>query len=108
MNKTTFKKIADHPDRDEIISKLVLDTSPKTIHAWLAGKYTNVSENRFVISEKLIKSFKDNYLDIWTMIKNDLSGARGSISSNTEDELQLAINNVPAYKDLILKTASEE
>lgn len=108
MSKATFKKIADHPDRDEIISKLIIDTSPKTIHDWLAAKYTNVSESKFVIPEKLIVAFRDNYLDIWSMIQEDLSKARLAVSNNTSGDLQLAVNNLPAYKDLVLKTATEE
>ena len=58
MNKPAYKKILDHPDRDEIISKLVIGISSNDIHDWLQAKYTNVNEAKFVLSEKLIKSFE--------------------------------------------------
>ena len=41
MNKNALKKILEHPDKDELIAKLVLDYAPKEIHEWLAGKYTD-------------------------------------------------------------------
>ena len=61
MNKNALKKILEHPDRDEIISKLVIGIPPKDIYEFLSVKYTNVSEQKFVIAEKSIKSFQDNY-----------------------------------------------
>ena len=40
MNKPTYKKILEHPDKDEIINKLVIGQSLNDIHDWLKGKYT--------------------------------------------------------------------
>ena len=68
---TSLKKIIDHPDKDEIISKLVIGISPKDVHDWLEAKYTNVSETKFVIAEKSIKSFQENYLDIYNLIQEE-------------------------------------
>lgn len=108
MNKTALKKILDHPDKDEIISKLVIGISSKDVYDWLKSKYTNVSEAKFVIAEKSIKSFKDNYLDIYSMIQADLVNTKSAIVTNTEDDLQLTIKNLPAYKNIMLKSAEEE
>ena len=65
MSKAALKKILDHPDKDEIISKLVIGQSSKDVHDWLESKYTNVSEAKFVVSEKSLTSFQSNYLDIY-------------------------------------------
>lgn len=108
MNKNAIKKIYDHPDRDELISKLVMGFAPIDIHSWLAAKYTNVSESKFVISESSIKSFQSNYLDIYNIVQEDLEKTRSAISKSTEDELQYAVNNSQAYKDLMVKSVSEE
>lgn len=108
MNKNALKKILDHPDKDEIISKLVIDIPTKDIYDWLKSKYTNVSEAKFVIAEKSIKSFKENYLDIYSMIQEDLSKTRSAITTSTEDNLQLSIKNLPAYKNIMLQTVNEE
>lgn len=108
MNKTSLKKILDHPDRDEIISKLVIGISPKDIHEWLTNKYVNVSETKFVISEKVVKSFQDNYLDIYTVIKEDFAKAKSSLANSTEEQLELSIKDNPTYKNLVLQTVGKE
>ncbi len=108
MNKNALKKIIDHPDKDEIISKLLIGISPKDIHDWLQSKYTNVSEAKFVIGEKSIKSFQDNYLDVYNIIQEDLAKSRVAVATNTETDIELSIKNLPAYKSILLQTANEE
>jgi hypothetical protein len=108
MNKTSIKKILDHHDKDEIISKLIIGISPKDIHDWLKAKYTNVSEAKFVLSEKLVKSFQDNYLDIYTMLKEDIAKTKIALSNNTEENLQLAVKDNSAYKNAMLEMATNE
>lgn len=108
MNKTSVKKIIDHPDRDEIVSKLVIGISPKDIYEWLSAKYTNASEAKFVIAEKSIKSFQDNYLDVYTLIRDDFAKAKTSLVHGTSDSLDLAIKSNPDYKNLVIKTVGKE
>lgn len=108
MNKPTYKKILEHPDKDEIISKLVIGIAPADVHDWLKFKYTNVSEAKFVLSEKIIKSFKDNYLDFYNDMLQDLSATKSAVATNTQDQLQLAVNSNPAYKDALLRVANNE
>jgi hypothetical protein len=108
MNKNALKKILDHPDRDEIISKLVIGIPPKDIFDWLQAKYTNVSEIKFVIAEKSIKSFQINYLDIYKTIQEDLAKTKTAIATNTQEDLSLTINNLPAYKNMLVQTAEKE
>lgn len=108
MNKTSIKKILEHPDKDEIISKLVIGMSPKDIHDWLKAKYTNVSEAKFVLSEKLVKSFNDNYLDIYTMLKDDIAKTKQAVSTNTEEHLELAVKENSAYRSAMMKMATNE
>lgn len=108
MNKNALKKILEHPDKDEIIAKLVLDYSAKDIHDWLAGKYTNVSEAKFVVAEKSIKTFKDNYLDVYSMIREDMLKTKEAIVTSTEDALELAVKSNPTYKSKMLELAGKE
>jgi hypothetical protein len=108
MNKISLKKILDHPDKDEIISKLVLDIPPKDIYEWLAGKYTNVSEKQFVIAEKSIKTFKNNYLDVYSLIQEDIVKTKQAVATNTQDQMELAIQNNSTYKSKLLDLASKE
>ena len=108
MNKNILKKVLDHPDREEIIAKLVLDISAKDINDWLAAKYTNVSEHKFVIAEKTIKTFKNTYLDVYSMIQEDIQKTKVSVANNTQDELALAVRGSPTYKKMMLGLANKE
>ena len=107
-NVSAYKKIAQHPDREEIIAKLIIGISPKDVHEWLSSKYTNISESKFVISEKSIKSFKDNGLDIYQDIKADFSKTKAALANGTTDDLELSIKGSLKYKDLVLQTVGKE
>jgi hypothetical protein len=108
MNKNALKKILDHPDKDEIIAKLIIGQSTKDVHDWLEAKYTNVSESKFIIAEKSLKSFQENYLDIYNLIQEDLAKTKTAIKSSTEDQLELAVKNNTAYKNIMLQTATKQ
>jgi hypothetical protein len=108
MNKNALKKILEHPDKDEIIAKLVLDYPAKDIHDWLAAKYTNVSEAKFVIAEKSIKVFKENYLDDYSMIREDMLKTKEAVATSTEDQLILSVKDNPTYKKMMVGLAGKE
>ena len=108
MQKPSYKKILEHPDKDEIISKLVIGISPSDIHDWLKVKYTNVNESKFVLTEKIIKSFNDNHLDFYNDMLQDLSATRAAVATSTEEQLKLSVKTNPAYNDALLKVANNE
>lgn len=108
MNKSALKKILEHPDLQEIITKLILDVSPKDIHDFLESKYTNVHEAKFIIAEKSIKTFKDSYLDVYSIIQEDMRKTKQAIAISTEDRLELAVKDSPAYKGKMMELASKE
>jgi hypothetical protein len=108
MSKKTFEKVYQHPDFDELVAKLTLDIPPKDIHDWLASKYTTASEAKLVISEGTLKSFKDNYLDVYTLIAEDMRKTKQSLATGTENQLELAIQNNPTYKSKMMELANKE
>lgn len=108
MNKTSLKKILEHPDKDEIIAKSIIGISAKDIHDFLAAKYTNVSESKFVIAEKSLQSFQDNYLDVYNLIQEDMAKSKLAVATSTEDQLELSVRENSAYKSKMLELASKE
>lgn len=109
MNKPSYKKITEHPDKDEIINKLIIGQSTSDIHDWLKGKYTNVSEQKFVLSEKTLKSFQATYLDFYNDVLADLSKTKTALATNnTSDDLELAVKGNPAYREAMIKIANKE
>lgn len=108
-NKPTYKKILEHPDKDEIVSKLVIGMPPADIHDWLKVKYTNVSEKKFILSENILKSFQSNYLDFYRDVLDDIQKTKTAIATTgTIDALDLAVKNNPAYEDAMIKLAKGE
>ena len=105
--QTAAQKVLNHIDRDEIISKLLIGVSPQEISANLAIRYSNPSEKKFVLSEKVLKSFQDNSLDLYKIIREDLAKTQTALT-NTDKELELAIQGSPKYKETMLKLANNE
>jgi hypothetical protein len=107
MNKNNLTKILEHPDKEEIISKLLIGISSSDVYEWLKAKYTNPGESKFVLSDKSIKSFQDNYLDLYTHIKEDVLKTKQNQFS-PEEQLQLSIKNNKVYKDKMIELAGKE
>ncbi|MCZ2224510.1 MAG: hypothetical protein LC122_12875 [Chitinophagales bacterium] len=100
-------KILDHPDKDEIISKLLIDTSPKNIHNWLSSKYSNPGENKLILSERSLKDFKDNYLNLYKRIEDDILKTKFEKISPGQ-KLNLALSENKTYRSKILELADNK
>jgi hypothetical protein len=103
-----FKKIYEHPDREEILSKLVIGISENDIHEWLKSKYVNFNEKKFVIAESTLKSFKDDYLDVYKTIQEDILKTKEASKDGILDQLDLSIKNNSAYKNKMIDLATKE
>jgi len=111
MSKTknsSLNTIIQHPDKEEIINKLILGFTPDEIHSWLKNKYSSLNDHKFVLSNRLIKNFNDNNLETYKIIQEDILKTKAHLNSNSENDLQLALENVPGYKKVILQAANEE
>jgi hypothetical protein len=108
MNKPTWKRLISHPDSEEILSKLIIGQSSKDIHDWLASKYSTPAEKSFVLSEKSLKHFRDNYLDFYQDIQADVQKTRSALATNNSTDLELAVKSNPSYQDAILQLANNE
>lgn len=103
MKKNIATQILDHVDRDEIINKLILGLSPKEINEWLSALYSLPAEKALVISEKTLLKFKDEYLDMYNIIKQDLTQI-SSPDQQVKDELQ----GSPTYQKALEKYLDNE
>src|SRR5208283_4407555 len=102
--KPSYKKILEHPDKDELISKLCIGVPPCDITAWLQSKYSNINEKKFVISESTLKSFQSTYLDFYQDLLQDLSKTKTAITAGEEvDSIELAIKKNHSYEDAMIK-----
>ncbi len=70
-----YSKLLNHPEKDEIISKLMTGISSKQVADWLKLKYPNKDQGHLRISSNSLKEFTDNNLDLYSQLRNDIEGA---------------------------------
>lgn len=108
MKTAGFKKILEHPDREEILSKLCLDYDLQEMHTWLKSKYSAASETKYVISVSSLQTFKDQYLDFYNIVREDMAKVKNANQVSTEEQLQLAVQGNSTYKKKIMEMANKE
>ena len=96
-NVTGFKKIQNHPDRDEIVEKLIAGDSVRAIEAWLKQKYP--TNKKKWISYISLQSYRKNYLNIEAEALKDLQKKRREQQLvKREQQRQEAVSFMPAYQ----------
>lgn len=102
-----INKLLNHPDKDEIISKIVIGVTEKDISEWLSAKYTNEAEKKFILDHKYLITFHKKYLNIYQHIRDDLIKTKEIISS-PDQNIELSIKGNTAYKNKMLELAGKE
>lgn len=112
-------KILNHPDREEIIHKLISAISPNKICSWLEEKYTTEEDKKFRLTPKALSDFRSRYLnldrDAVRLLKkerhkkelglphNANAGSFLDRTGETEDEHELRVKETllqsPTYRD---------
>ncbi len=100
-----YQKILSHPDREEIISKLIIGIPNQDIHDWLGAKYSTPAESQFVLSVNMLKTFQGTYLNFYQDMMQDL----GKVKNKVEDaDFAALIKGNPSYHDALVKVANTE
>lgn len=112
-------KILNHPDREDIIQKLVSGLSPNKVSDWLSEKYSKEDEKHLRITVKAISDFRSKYLnlnrDAVRMLKkerqkkelglphNANAGSFLDLTDETEEQHDLRVKETllqsPTYRD---------
>lgn len=101
-----FSKLLNHPDKDEIISKLMTGISPKQVADWLKLKYADKEQGHLRISSKNLKDFTDNNLDLYSQLRNDIEGvANGQAAPKGLAE---SLKNNKTYQERLIELADKE
>lgn len=97
MKDNLLKKIYNHPDREEIISKLTLGIPGDEISVWLSDKYGDIGDKKLIFTGKSLKQFKEEYLDIVKQIQGDALALRQEQNSIVSD-MKATVQNNSSYK----------
>ncbi len=103
--KDVAKAVLSHPDKDEIITKLVSEISEEDIADWLKAKYNG--QKQLLITKKNLGIFKNEYLDIYSTIREDLLKTQFNLAVTQDDALE-EIQGNEAYKKKLLDIADKE
>jgi hypothetical protein len=105
MAKQVADQITSHPDKDEIITKLISEISEEDIADWLKAKYNG--QKQLLITKKNLTIFKDEYLDFYSTIREDLLKTQFNLAVEPEDAME-EIKGNEAYKKKLLDIADKE
>jgi hypothetical protein len=101
-----FSKLLDHPDKDEIISKLITGIAPKDVNEWLKLKYAKDEEKHLHLSVKLLKDFKDGHLDLYNDLRNDI--AKVESGQPLQKAIAKSLQNNKTYQERLNEYADKE
>jgi len=108
MKDNIIKSISCHPDKDEIIAKLVLNISPSDINKWLKYKYKETKSTQLIIGIASLKKFKDEYLDMYNIVKQDIMQEYSNYRSNIEQDPKKLVQSNSAYRDKLQEYINTE
>lgn len=100
-------KVTRHPDKEEIIKKLINGESVKSVESWLKKKYPRSPRNH--ISYMSLQKFRSESLNIKGDILDDIKNRKKSdelISENAE--IKAAVMNSSEYQKKISEIVSNE
>lgn len=100
-------KVLRHPDRDEIIARLMDGQSVKEVERWL--KKSNPRTKRLHISYMTLQKFRKEFLGIEGQVLEDIKQKRSDIiSTSQEKEKNWIVTSSNAYQDKLNEIVSKE
>ena len=98
-------KILNHPDKEEIISKLLDGSSVKEIESWLKKKHPRT--RRLHVSYMTLQKFRAENLNLKGDVLDDIKNRRTDvIRESAEAEAKMIIANSTSYKQKIEEIAT--
>ena len=101
------KKVLNHPDKEDIIKKLLEGDSVKSVDSWIKEKYPR--KKRLHISYMTLQKFRTNHLNLRGEVLDDIKNRRSEVTSaEAEAEAKMIVKNSSAYMQKIDEIASTE
>jgi len=94
-----YGKIINHPNRDQITSKLASGNSVRSVAAWLKKKYPKDKQNH--IAFQTLDDYRKNFLNIKGAVLEDLKEKyKEQQLAEVEDDLDIIVRKNKTYNDL--------
>jgi hypothetical protein len=99
MAKTIAEQIAEHPDFDEIVSKLASDIDTQIIFEWLESRYVKSGDKGLIFHPRQLDTFKKEYLNFYNIVRQhtlQVASSKGENATNVKIDNMLSKNQ--AYR----------
>lgn len=103
---TDFSNLLNHPDAEEIVSRLVVGDSPKDISQWLKIKYSDKDQKHLVISAKILQEYADKHLDLMNHLQKDIISIKQT--GELDKTVSGSLTNTKAYKERLMEYVEDE
>lgn len=105
-NSKEAKQILSHPDFQEILGRMLSDIPPKEIWDWLKEKYP--SQKQLIPSQKALTVFRNEYMDFYSIIREDLLKKQIHLALNEPEEDSSIVKNNKAYQAKLAEYLDKE
>lgn len=100
-----FSLLTDHPDYEEIVSKIATGTDTKIIAQWLKVKYPDKDQRHLQLSIKLIQEFVDKHADLDAHLKRDVLAVKTGDTSLVDYKIAASLMNNKTYMERLQQLA---
>lgn len=101
------KKVLSHPDKEEIISKLLDGESVKTVESWLKDKYPR--KKRYHISYMTLQKYRKDSLNVKGKMLEDIKNKRAElVKKQTQEDLVQESQYSNAYQNKLDEIVTKE
>jgi hypothetical protein len=101
------KKVLNHPDKEDLIRKLLEGDSVKSVEAWLKKKYPRT--RRLHVSYMTLQKFRKENLNLKGNLLDDIKNKRLEVDQEAiKAETKLVISSSSAYQQKIDEIATSE
>ena len=101
------KKILNHPDKEELIKKLLEGDSVKQVESWLKDKYPRT--RRLHVSYMTLQKFRGEHLNLKGEVLDDIKNRRTEVDKvATEAEARMIVKASSSYQQKIDEIATSE
>jgi hypothetical protein len=102
-----FSIIVEHPQYQEIITKLLSGESPKSINQWLRLKYADSNQSHLRIPVKALRAFADSeYCNIENQLLKDLANVESG--NKLDKKIAASLVNNKTYQERLAEVADKE
>jgi len=105
-----FSAIYEHPDKEEIIGKLVSGSAPKEVNQWLKLKYPDKNQSHLRLTIKILKEFANSeYVDCYDQFAKDLATVQDSDAGKIDKKMMSdSLQNNKTYRERLQAIADDE